>query len=54
MVIYVFDRVENIVGKGENTGFLLYPQCFQKPSCPWLFYPFPNKPWFSRVYSESL
>ena len=29
------DRVENIVGKGENAGyqhFLLFPQCFQKPS----------------------
>ena len=28
-------RVENIVGKGENAGyqhFLLFPQCFQKPS----------------------
>ena len=32
MVIYVFHRVENIVGKAENAGyqhFLLYPQCFQ-------------------------
>ena len=32
-MIYVFDRVENIVGKGENAGyqhFLLFPQCFQK------------------------
>ena len=30
---FVFDRVENIVGKGENAGnqhFLLFPQCFQK------------------------
>ena len=29
------ERGENIVGKGENTGyqhFLLYPQCFQKAS----------------------
>ena len=28
---YVFGRVENIVGKGENAGyqhFLLFPQCF--------------------------
>ena len=27
----VFQRVENIVGKGENAGywhFLLFPQCF--------------------------
>ena len=33
MMISVFDRVENIVGKGENAGhqhFLLFPQCFQK------------------------
>ena len=32
--IFVFDRVENIVGQGENAGnqhFLLFPQCFQKP-----------------------
>ena len=27
---YVIDRIENIVGKGENGGFLLFPQCFQK------------------------
>ena len=29
------ERLENIVGKGENAGyqhFLLFPQCFQKPS----------------------
>ena len=34
--ISVFERVENMAGKGENTGyqhFLLFPQCFQKPSC---------------------
>ena len=34
-MISVFDRVENIVGKGENAGcqhFLLFPQCFQKSS----------------------
>ena len=32
---FVLQRVENIVGKGENAGyqhFLLFPQCFQKPS----------------------
>ena len=32
---FVPDRLENIVGKGENAGyqhFLLFPQCFQKPS----------------------
>ena len=31
MMIYVFDRIENIVGKGENAGFqnmlILLPQC---------------------------
>ena len=35
MMISVFDRVENIAGKGENAGyqhFLLFPQCFQKAS----------------------
>ena len=33
MMISVFDRVENIVEKGENAGyqhFLLFLQCFQK------------------------
>ena len=33
MMIFVFDRVENIVGEGENAGyqhFLLFPQCFPK------------------------
>ena len=35
MMICVFDRVENIVGKGGNAGYqhlLLFPQCFQKAS----------------------
>ena len=35
-IVYVFDRVENIVGKGDNAGyhhFLLFPKYFQKPSC---------------------
>ena len=30
---FMLERVENIVGKGENAGyqhFLLFPQCFQK------------------------
>ena len=34
-MISVLDRVENIVGKGENAGyqhFLLFPQCFLKTS----------------------
>ena len=34
---FVFERVENIVGKGENAGyqhFLLFLQCFQKASYP--------------------
>ena len=33
--ISLYDRVENTVGKGENAGyqhFLLFPQCFPKPS----------------------
>ena len=37
MVISVFDRVENIVGKGENAGyqhFLRFLQCFEKASLP--------------------
>ena len=36
IMISVFDRIKT-VGKGENTGylhFLLFPQCFQKPSHP--------------------
>ena len=28
MTISVFNRQENIVGKGENAGFLLFPHCF--------------------------
>ena len=34
MRIQLFDRVENIVEKGEIARyeqFLLFPQCFQKP-----------------------
>ena len=37
MVISVFNRIENIVRKGENAGyqhFLLFPQCFEKASFP--------------------
>ena len=33
MMIFVFDRVRNIAGKGENAGyqhFLLSPRCFQR------------------------
>ena len=36
---FVFERVENIVGKKENAGyqhFLLFLQCFQKASYPGL------------------
>ena len=35
MTISVFNKVENIVRKGENAGyqhFLLYPHCFPKAS----------------------
>ena len=33
MMTFVYDRAENIVGKGENAGyqhFIHFPQCFQK------------------------
>ena len=35
IIISVFDRIENIVDKGENADyqhFPLFPQCFQMPS----------------------
>ena len=35
MMNSLLEREENTVGKGENAGyqqFLLFPQCFQKPS----------------------
>ena len=35
MMISLLDMTENTVGKGENAGyqhFLLFPQCFSKPS----------------------
>ena len=35
MMIFVFDRIENIVGKGENAShqhFLLFPQCVENAS----------------------
>ena len=34
-MISLFEREENIMGKGENAGdqhFLLFPQCFPNPS----------------------
>ena len=37
MTIFVSDRTENIVEKGENAGyqhFLLFPRCFHKLSFP--------------------
>ena len=37
MIISVFDRVENIVGKGEiayTSNFSFFPQCFQKGLFP--------------------
>ena len=37
MIVSIFDRVENIVGKGENADnqhFLLFPQCFEKAFLP--------------------
>ena len=56
-MISIFDRVENIVGKAENTGnqlFLIFPQYFEKPFFLRVINPFPNKPWFLRVYGLSL
>ena len=38
-MISVYDRIENIVGKGENAGyqhFLLVPQSFQKAFFLWI------------------
>ena len=35
MTVFLIDRAENTVGKGENAGyqhFLLFPQCFPKLS----------------------
>ena len=46
MMISLFDRVENTVGKGENAAFqhfLLFPKCF--PKCfpkPFIFLPRPG------------
>ena len=42
-MIFVFDRVENIVGKEENAGyhhFHLFPQCLQRAftQCPEKFH----------------
>ena len=37
IMAFVFGRVENVVGNGENAGyqhFLLFRQCFQKVSYP--------------------
>ena len=37
MIIFLLDRLENIVGKGENVGyhhFLFFLQCFQKAVSP--------------------
>ena len=55
MAKFILDKVENIVGKGENAHyehFLLFPQCFQKPpffriienlDCVVKRYPFPKR-----------
>ena len=37
--VQLFERIENIIGKGEIAPyerFLLFPQCFQKLSCSWV------------------
>ena len=39
IVIYVFNRVENILGKGENAGyqhFLFFLTMFSKDIFPWV------------------
>ena len=39
MMVFVLDRRENILGKGENAGynhFVLFPQCFRNGSSPWM------------------
>ena len=39
MMIFLFDWLESIVGKGENAGyqnFLLFPQWFQKAFSSWV------------------
>ena len=36
---FVYDRIENILGKGENAGypqFFFFQQCFQKEFSFWL------------------
>ena len=36
---FVSERIENILGKGENAGyqhFLLFPKCFHKPHFIWV------------------
>ena len=46
-IISVFDRIENIVYKGENAGsqhFLLFPQYFLKSSLSESFNPLPDTP----------
>ena len=43
IVQFFSQRVENIVGKGENAGyqlFLLFPQCFLKALSPKVIYSF--------------
>ena len=38
IIISVFDKIEHIVGKGENAGyqhFLLFPQSFQTAPFSW-------------------
>ena len=41
---YFFDRLENIVGKGENADISIFSQCFQKASFSWS--------WKQRIVSE--
>ena len=57
MMISVYDRVENIMGKGENDGYQCFPQCYQKTSFAVslkkaAFSPFPTR--FSTISKTKL
>ena len=57
MMISHFDRVENIMGKGENAIYqhvFLFFSMISKGSFFRVVNPFPNKPWFLYVCSASL
>ena len=60
---FVLERVENIVGKGENAGYQhfltmfskgFFPRVIKSWDCVARVNPFPNKAWFLRVCCASL